>query len=271
MSVAGRAVRTLVTLGDSTVVGVGDPLPGGGWRGVAELLAVALGRPRHLNLSAIGARLRGVRNRQLPAALRAPADVALLVAGMNDTMRPDFSPVELHLDLEATVGALTAAGSLVVTVRFHDHSRVFWLPSPLRRALHERIAALNEIIDVVVARHGCVCVDLHRMPGAYDPSAWHVDRLHPSELGHRLLAAACAAAMAEVGWLVVAPISRHCAGGGAVTTAEHVAWLTVAGIPWLIRRGQDLIPYTLAVLWRAGRGHRRIGVPVPAGELGFTA
>lgn len=62
-----------------------------------------------------------------------------------------------------------------------------------------RIAALNEIIDAVVARHGCVCVDLHQMPGAYDPATWHVDRLHPSELGHRLLAAECAEAMAEAG------------------------------------------------------------------------
>jgi hypothetical protein len=34
---------------------------------------------------------------------------------MNDTMRSDFSPVRLHLDLDATVGALTAAGSLVVS------------------------------------------------------------------------------------------------------------------------------------------------------------
>lgn len=268
VSAARRSVRTLVTLGDSTVFGVGDPLPGGGWRGVAELLAVALGGPRHLNLSASGARLRCVRDRQLPAALQAAPDVALLIVGMNDTMRSDFSPLGLHRDLDATVGTLTAAGTLVVTVRFHDHSRVFWLPGPLRRALHARIAALNEIIDAVVARHGCVCVDLHRMPGAYDPAAWHVDRLHPSELGHRRLAAACAAAMAEAGWLVPAPVSRHCAGSRAVTTAEHVGWLVVAGIPWLIRRGQDLFPYALAVLWRARRGHRPAGAPDPAGELG---
>lgn len=268
VSAARRSVRTLVTLGDSTVVGVGDPLPGGGWRGVAQLLAAALGAPRHVNLSTSGARLRCVRERQLPAALQASPDIALLVVGMNDTMRSDFSPVRLHLDLDATVGTLTAAGSLVVTVRFHDHSRVFWLPGPLRRALQTRIAALNEIIDTVVAHHGSVCVDLHRMPGIYDPAAWHVDRLHPSELGHRLLAAACAAAMAEAGWLVPRSVSRHCAGSRAVTAAEHVGWLIIAGIPWLVRRGQDLIPYGLMVLWRAKRGSRLTGARDPAGELG---
>jgi lysophospholipase L1-like esterase len=268
VSAARRSVRTLVTLGDSTVVGVGDPSPGGGWRGVAQLLAAALGAPRHVNLSTSGARLRCVRERQLPAALQAAPDIALLVVGINDTMRSDFSPVSLHFDLDATVGTLTAAGSLVVTVRFHDHSRVFWLPGPLRRALRTRIAALNEIIDTVVARHGSVCVDLHRMPGVYDPAAWHVDRLHPSELGHRLLAAACAAAMAEAGWLVPRPVSRHCAGSRAVTAAEHVGWLIIAGIPWLVRRGQDLIPYGLVVLWRARRGSRLAGARDPASELG---
>ncbi|MGH3972563.1 MAG: SGNH/GDSL hydrolase family protein [Pseudonocardiaceae bacterium] len=271
MPAARRSVRTLVTLGDSTVVGVGDPLPGGGWRGVAQLLAAALGGPRHVNLSASGARLRCVRERQLPAALQAAPDIALLVVGINDTMRSDFSPVRLHLDLDATVGALTAAGSLVVTVRFHDHSRVLWLPGPLRRGLRTRIAALNEIIDAVVAGHGCVCVDLHRMVGAYDPAAWHVDRLHPSELGHRLLAAACAAAMAEAGWLVPRPIIPYCAGSRTATTAEHVGWLVVAGIPWLIRRGQDLISYALVALWRARRGSRLAGVPDSAGELGVRA
>ena len=104
--------------------------------------------------------------------------------------------------------------------------------------------------------------------GAYDSAAWHVDRLHPSELGHRLLAAACTAAMAEAGWLVPAPISPHCAGSRTVTTAEHVGRLVVAGIPWLIRRGQDLFVYVLAVLWRARRGNRSAGAADPAGELG---
>ncbi len=39
-----QPVRTLVTLGDSTAAGLGDPLPGGGWRGFPVLLADALAR-----------------------------------------------------------------------------------------------------------------------------------------------------------------------------------------------------------------------------------
>ena len=37
-----RQVGTLATLGDSTCVGLGDPVPGGGWRGFPVLLRDAL-------------------------------------------------------------------------------------------------------------------------------------------------------------------------------------------------------------------------------------
>lgn len=75
VSAARRSVRSLVTLGDSTVVGVGDPLPDGGWRGVAEPLAAALGGPRHLNLSARPVCQRGA------AAVRARSAASGRAAG----------------------------------------------------------------------------------------------------------------------------------------------------------------------------------------------
>ncbi|MBO0852117.1 MAG: SGNH/GDSL hydrolase family protein, partial [Pseudonocardia sp.] len=54
-----RAVRGLAVLGDSTPVGIGDPLPGGGWRGFGPLLLDSLGAPgsvRYANLAFPGAR-----------------------------------------------------------------------------------------------------------------------------------------------------------------------------------------------------------------------
>src|SRR3981189_903085 len=88
-----RQARRLVVLGDSTAVGLGDPLPGGGWRGVGPLVADALGVDAggYLNPSFPGARMACVRMDQLPAALAHRADVALIVAGMNDTLRSDFN------------------------------------------------------------------------------------------------------------------------------------------------------------------------------------
>ncbi|HEY6424593.1 MAG TPA: GDSL-type esterase/lipase family protein, partial [Pseudonocardiaceae bacterium] len=109
-------------------VGLGDPLPGGGWRGVGPLLAAALGAAgavRYTNLSHTGARMVSLRHQQLPAALAARPDVAVILAGMNDTLRSDFDPDTLREDLDATVTALQAAGAVVLATRFHEHARVF--------------------------------------------------------------------------------------------------------------------------------------------------
>jgi lysophospholipase L1-like esterase len=199
---ASTAVRALVVLGDSIGVGVGDPVVGG-WRGFAPLLGDALGAARLVNLSENGARVGTVRHEQLPTALAARPDVAVVLVGMNDTMRSDFHPRQLHADLDHTVATLVDAGAAVVTIRYHDHARVFRMPNSLRRALRARITDLNAIMDAVVHRHEIGVVDLDHLPGVYDRVMWSVDRLHPSELGHRRLARAFAQRLAEAG--VIAP------------------------------------------------------------------
>lgn len=246
-------VTSLVVLGDSTTVGVGDPVPGG-WRGVGALLAGAFPGARYLNTSVTGARVSSVRHEQLGAALAARPDAAVLLVGMNDTLRSDFDARRLHADLDAVVGSLAAAGAAVVTARFHDHSRVFRLPGPLRRALRARIDELNAVIDAVALRHGAGCVDLDRLAGAYEVETWAVDRLHPSELGHRRLAAAFAAALAELGREVPGRVSPVCEGGTRTTPLHHVGWLVLKGVPWLWRRGRDLVPHAAAIVYRSWTG-----------------
>jgi lysophospholipase L1-like esterase len=264
---AGTRATSLVVLGDSTAVGLGDPLPAGGWRGFGPLLAAALGAPgelRYTNLSFIGARVADLRYGQLPGAVAARPDVAVISAGMNDTLRSDFDPLALRDDLGVTVTGLQASGALVVITRFHHHGQVFRLPGPLRRALHQRIGQLNDAIDQVVAWRGALCLDLHVMPGTYDTAAWSVDRLHPSELGHRMLASALAALLAGAGIAVPHTVDLTCADGRQLTAADHLAWLVCRGLPWLVRRSRDLLPYAAAVVLRdlfgRSRQYRRGGV-----------
>jgi lysophospholipase L1-like esterase len=237
-----RRVTTLATLGDSTPVGLGDPVPGGGWRGFPVLLRDALGAPVLLNPSCTGARTRDVRAAQLPSVLRARPDVAVLFVGMNDTLRSDFDPEAMRADFRECVTALHAIGAHVIMIRYHDHTRVFRLPAPLRRALRRRVDAMNAVVDAVAAAHGASLVDLHALPGAYETGAWAVDRLHPSELGHRMLAAAMAQRIAAAGFAVPFPVALTCGGGRDVTAAHRAAWLVVKGVPWLVRRGRDLGP-----------------------------
>jgi lysophospholipase L1-like esterase len=250
-----------VTLGDSTAAGLGDPMPGGGWRGFPVLLAEALGA-RLVNPAVTGARMADVRREQLPAVLAAAPDVAVVFVGMNDTLRSDFDPVRLRADLAATVGALRASGAHVLVMRYHDHTRVFPLPAPLRRALWRRVVALNVAVDTVVAETdtGIGVLDLDTLPGGYEPAAWAIDRLHPSELGHRILAAALAALLADAGFAVPRQVSLECGGGREVTALHRAAWLVFKGVPWLVRRGRDLGPVVvqglvgeLRTAWAGGR------------------
>lgn len=69
------SVEAVAVLGDSIGVGIGDPAREGGWRGFAPLLAEALGAGL-TNLAVSGSRIGGVRESQLPQALRARPDVA---------------------------------------------------------------------------------------------------------------------------------------------------------------------------------------------------
>ncbi len=258
-------------VGDSTTVGVGDPTPGtpvglgagatgrdGTWRGWARLLAEALEASYDVsfcNLAVSGATTRDVVAHQLAEAVDHRADLVSLVVGVNDTMRSSWDPAVLRRDLLHAADALTADGALLMTARFHDHGEVFGLPRLLRRPLQQRIEAVNEVYDEVHATYGGVRVDLAGWPEVRRREFWSVDRLHPSELGHRALARAFAAELAAVGWSVVPP--------AAVADGLHVpswrtdlAWMVSEGAPWVGRRARDLAPWAARAAWQGAVARR---------------
>jgi lysophospholipase L1-like esterase len=175
-----------VALGDSITAGFGDPMPGGLWRGWSSLLADALGAEFH-NLATSGALTHTVAEQQLPRALELRPHVAGVVVGVNDTLRNTFDAERLERTLDHAVAALRACGTTVLTARLPDPGRMFGLPGILPRPLARRIRVVNAAADVVAARH----------PLTYDRRMWSVDRLHPSERGHRLLATSYFDLMAE--------------------------------------------------------------------------
>jgi hypothetical protein len=103
-------------------------------------------------------------------------------------MRSTWDPDQIREDLLHCAAALAREGTLLITVRFHDHTRVLGLPSLLARPVRRRIQVLNEIYDEVHERYGTLRLDLDADPTIYDRDLWVADRLHPSELGHRRLA-----------------------------------------------------------------------------------
>jgi len=236
-----RSYVRFAALGDSATHGLGD-LVGESWRGWARILADAIGEDHDVsfcNLAIPGATAADVRKNQLADALAHRPQVASLVVGLNDTLRSSWDPERLREDLLHCASELAATGAILLTARFHDHSRVFGLPKLLGRPMARRIDELNAVYDEIHATYGGLRVDLAAHTEVYVRSFWSVDRLHPSELGHRAIAREFAALLNERGLSFTLPSSSSCTGE-APSLLRDAQWLLTQGGPWLGRRARDL-------------------------------
>jgi lysophospholipase L1-like esterase len=258
-------VTTFVALGDSITLGVGDPIrlepkPGRrkgerGWRGWAALLAETLPDPALHIVAGNGACVSDLEREQLPTALQLRPDIASVVIGVNDTLRPNFDPDRIAAAGAHVVGALQAAGAHVLTMRLPDPGRMLGLPDLLARPLARRAHQLNDVMDQVAERFGTLHFDAAADALVYDPQMWAVDRLHPSERGHRHIARRFHALLAEAGQPVGPPPGAE-PTNEPPTRLEQLAWMATKGTAWVVRRSTDLVPSLLAMAfdeWRADR------------------
>lgn len=229
--------RRYVALGDSQTEGLGDGDEAGGHRGWADRLAEHLARAEpevlYANLAVRGKLAAQIRAGQLEAALALEPDLATVMAGMNDLVRPAFDPVATAAELEAMFAALTGAGSRVRTFTFPDFGAI----APLARRLRPRLVDFNARIRAAADRHGVLVVDSDSFEEAVDPRLWSADRIHATPLGHSRMAAAAARALglatgdegsAQLPPLPPAPWWR--------TAAKEAAWAGAFLGPWAMRR-----------------------------------
>jgi len=238
-----RSYVRFAALGDSATYGLGDPV-GEAWRGWARILADAIGEEHDVsfcNLAIPGATVADVRRNQLPDALAHRPLVVSLIVGLNDTMRSRWDPEQLRDELLHCAAELDAQGVILLTARFHDHSKVFGLPRRLGRPMARRIETLNAIFDEIHATYDGLRVDLSVHPEAYVRSFWSVDRLHPSELGHRYIAREFAAQLNELG--LIFPLPSAACTGEAPSLLRDAQWLVTKAAPWLGRRARDFGPW----------------------------
>jgi len=247
-------MTTFVALGDSFTLGIGDPVrtqgergdQGWAWRGWAALLAEGLREPRLHNLASSGAQTTDVERDQLPAALQLRPDIASVIVGLNDTLRAGFDPARVSAAAAHTVGALRAAGAEVLTMRLPDPGRMLGLPGALARPLARRAHEVNAIMDAVAARFGTLHYDAAGDPATDDPAMWAVDRLHPSERGHRLIACRFYDQLIAAG-LPTARRPDPEPSSPPPTRLAEFGWLATKGTAWVVRRSTDLVPALLAM------------------------
>lgn len=244
------APARFVALGDSLTEGLGDPVAGGGWRGWAALLAGTLGeRPgavELVNLAHSGAQTADVAERQLPVARELRPRLASLIVGANDTLRASFAIERVAAALDRAHGALSADGAVVLTACLPDPGRMLGLPGPLSRPLARRMRAVNTVVHAVSARYQGVHLHLADHPWVTEHASWSVDRLHPGERGHRLLARGFHTALAGAG-LPVGPPPALALDGPPPTRAGSAVWMATRGTRWVADRCTDLLPGLLAL------------------------
>lgn len=239
------SVVRFAALGDSITLGMGDPLPSGGWRGWAALLGESLAPPGLVdfhNLAESGAQAVDLVVRQVPRALALRPHVASVVVGVNDTLRGTFDAARVSTALAEAVGVLRATGAIVLTARLPDPGRMFGLPGVLARPLARRIRAVNAGADLVATRFGTLHFDAANHPSTYDRPMWSVDRLHPSERGHRLLATSYHDLLTAAGF----PVWRRPDSeptNPPPTRLAQLRWLATKGTKWVYDRSADLVPY----------------------------
>lgn len=252
-------MTTFVALGDSITLGIGDPVrreggPDGGsssraWRGWAALLAEGLHEPTLHILASSGAQTADVERDQLPAALQLRPDIASVIVGINDTLRASFDPARIASAAAHTVGALRAAGAEVLTMRLPDPGRMLGLPGSMARPLARRAHEVNTIMDGVAARFGTLHYDAAEDPATHDPAMWAVDRLHPNERGHRLIACRFYDKIAAAGLPTGARPDPEPSSPPPTRLAE-IGWLATRGTAWVLRRCTDLVPGLVAMAIR---------------------
>jgi lysophospholipase L1-like esterase len=259
-------MTVFTALGDSITLGIGDPVrpvaPGApAWRGWAVLLAQTLPDPQIHVLAGNGAQAAQIASDQLPRALELKPDVASVVFGINDTLRPGFDPDRISAAASRTVGALRESGAQVLTMRLPDAGWMLGLPAALARPLGRRTHQVNEVMDDIARRFGTLHFDAAGTPETYEKQMWAVDRLHPNERGHRLMARSFHRLLAESGY-PVGPAPDAEPGNPPPTRRAEFAWMATKGAAWVLRRSTDLVPYLLAMAVRemwSGQDEAQIG------------
>lgn len=232
--VATPVFHRYVALGDSGTEGVGDePHPDGSERGwadrLAEVLAEANPELLYANFAVRGRRTAEVHQQQLVPALARRPDLATVVAGINDIIRPraDLDAALEHMD--AMLRDLRTVGATVVTATYPDVSPI----NPVARLARRRLHHFNDGLRVIAAKRGALLVEAEDFPHLADKRMWCDDRLHLSPEGHRRLAAATAHTL---GLAAVEDDPIDALDSHRLSIAEELRWTRTFLLPWIRRR-----------------------------------
>ncbi len=240
---SGSKPITFAVMGDSAASGVGDTDINGTCRGWSYYLARAFSTPLvYLNVSTPGAKSVDVRLGQLEQVLPLRPDITAVVIGGNDLLRNRFDPAKIYENIREVTKKLTEANSEVLLLQLHDATKIVPMPNLLARILRRRVNVLNTITENIAKEFGVVFLQTRNIGNLYKRELWHVDRMHPSTLGHQVLALEYRKLLIERNWMIE-PIDLEFVS--RPSRRESIVWLLCHGTPWFIKRSVDLLPAML--------------------------
>ncbi|WP_062288885.1 SGNH/GDSL hydrolase family protein [Demequina phytophila] len=224
-----------VAIGDSFTEGVGDPQPGGGVRGWADLVAIGLaaahGSVDYANLAIRGRLIEPIATVQCDAALALDPrpDVMTFNGSGNDMMRPGWDAARISALMQRVVDRTGEAGVSLVILSGPDPTERL----PRGRTFSDRADELMAIVETLEAAHDHVTfVDNYRDSEMRRAAYWDTDRLHLNPLGHSRVAARVLGAMGVETDLPVAPAGDP----GRPGVLAEAAYVGRYVLPWIGRR-----------------------------------
>jgi hypothetical protein len=190
---AGHPWRSFVVVGDSIAEGLGDSCPGYPDVPWCDRIAAELREQRpgmsYLNLGTRNTPAATVQAEQLPAALAAGADLALVACGGWDLLQPAYDAAAVAATLGAIAASFTETGCDVITVGLFDGSRAPALPEEFRAPFRDRLHDLSGRTQAIAGRLGTLHVPLTAHPASGDANIYSADLRHGTMRGHAISAA----------------------------------------------------------------------------------
>ena len=237
---------TFAIIGDSAASGVGDANESGVNYGWGYYLARSFEDPLvYINVARPGAQSREVLEAQLPKIQVHKPDICAVIVGGNDLLRNGFDPELLHKNLRQTVSALKNNDTLVLMILLHDPTQIVPMPKLLANVLDRRVRSVNAVTTAVAREFGTVLLDTRKIAGIYDLANWHIDRMHPSKIGHQGIAAEFRNLLLEFGFQIQdIEIDKKIVR----SKKNSIIWMLRNGTPWFLKRSVDLLPAALLLM-----------------------
>ena len=237
---------TFAVVGDSAASGVGDSDEAHNYFGWCYHLAKAFHEPlTYVNVSRPGAQSKEVLEVQLPKIIDMEPDLVAVIVGGNDLLRNGFSPQELERNLNQTLSKIEEMGSISMLLELHDPTQIVPMPRLLKRVCLRRVNEVNRITRKMAMRYGSVYLETRSLPDIYDLQKWHVDRMHPSRIGHQFLADSYAHLLRARGFEVG---NVDFTRGNNRSRKDSIIWMIKNGTPWFFKRSFDLLPAMLLLM-----------------------